>query len=168
MLQLRRRDTCKPLAVEDSISDLGDSDEIVKECRDQSLVQHEAEAVYIVSPTFKDRVKVKLPNARFGSSKSALKELIHIEEQVKDLCGFPDFGYGTDNYIFESKAHSESPWMPLTNLIKNPKRFEWLLNFIKLGELKKKVQQEKEHELIVQAQKEQEKAERVARVKFML
>ena len=100
MQQLRRRDASK--ALDESLSDISSGDEIVKECRDKRLVQHEAEAVYIVSPTFKDRVKVKVPDARFGSSKSALKELIHIEEQVKDLCGFPDFGYGTDNYILES------------------------------------------------------------------
>lgn len=57
-----------------------ESDERVFECaKDDELVQRDGEEVFIISPTFKDKVRVRSPTCRFGHSKNAMKDLVHVE-----------------------------------------------------------------------------------------
>ena len=77
-----------------------------------------------------------------------MKDLLHIEEQIQEFCGLPDFGYGKDNIFIDFSEENGSKWKPLTNLIHNPKRFDWLMNFIRLRLLSRKAKQEKEQEII--------------------
>jgi hypothetical protein len=43
----------------------------------------------------------------------------------------PDFGYAQDNYLLE-KEENQNKWRLLTGLLGDPKKFTWLLDFIKL------------------------------------
>lgn len=76
-------------------------DTVVEPCLDKALLQEEKSGVYIVSQTFKDRVHVKVPGVRLGSSRGGMRDLLHVEAQIKDLKRLPDFGYGHDNYLLD-------------------------------------------------------------------
>jgi hypothetical protein len=76
-----------------------------------------------------------------------MKDLVHVEEQISRLCGLPDFGYGRDNYIFNYRGPTQSHWESMTQLIHDHSRFDWLMNFIKLGDLAQKIKQEREKEV---------------------
>ena len=56
-----------------------------------------------------------------------------------NLSGHPDFGYGNQNYIFDDSDPKDSRWLPLTHLLKDGNRFEWLMNYIQLGSLNKQI-----------------------------
>jgi len=52
----------------------------------------------------------------------------------------PDFGYGEDNYIINTREEEnvlKSKWSVLTELLGNKEKFSWLMNFIKLKGLEK-------------------------------
>lgn len=88
----------------------------------------------LTSPTFGDQIRIKSPSVKFGSSRNALKDLKHVEEQIKDFSILPDFGYAEDNYIL-SQYLSTDPQRILTGLLGDPKRFAWLMNYINLTKL---------------------------------
>lgn len=58
-----------------------------------------------------------------------MKDLIHIEKQIKDMGTLPDFGYGEDNYIL-SHHEASNKWKLLTGLIGDNEKFEWLMRYI--------------------------------------
>lgn len=80
---------------------------------------------------------------RFGQSKAGIKDLIHVEEQIKELGIMPDFGYHCDNYLIE---HSENTnkWRHLTGLIGDARKFEWLMSYVQLQHLQSMVQKNRE------------------------
>lgn len=60
--------------------------------------------VCLTSPTFGDTITILKPRIKFGSSKNALKDLIHVEQQIAAMGVLPDFGYAEDNYILEQNG----------------------------------------------------------------
>ena len=57
----------------------------------------------------------------------------------------PDFGYGEDNYILEKEESSvKNNWLLLTELLNNPEKFAWLMNYVKLKSLEKESKQAQE------------------------
>lgn len=89
--------------------------------------------VHLISPTFGDVLKIRKPKCRFGSSKAALKDLKHVEEQILTMGILPDFGYAEDNYILE-QFEKKDKWQYLTGIIGNSTKFEWLIGFIKMSQ----------------------------------
>lgn len=62
----------------------------------QSQYIHEnKDEVILTSPTFGTKLKIKNPSVKFATDTDNLKELKHIETQIKNLELTPDFGYGT-------------------------------------------------------------------------
>lgn len=106
--------------------------DIVVEDFDNPLITYgEHNTVMLTSPTFGDTIKIRNPQVKFGSSKNALRELKHIEEQMKGMSVLPDFGYSEDNYIL-SHHESQNKWRMLTGLLGDTQKFEWLMTYIKL------------------------------------
>ena len=64
-----------------------------------------------------------------------MKELLHVEQQIKDMQVMPDFGYTTDNYLLDSQSDIKDKWRLLTGLLEDPKKFQWLMNFVKYKKL---------------------------------
>ena len=102
--------------------------------------------VYLISPTFGDKIKIRNPAVRFGSSKNALKELMHVEEQILGMGVLPDFGYDQDNYILD-QHESQNKWRLLTGLIGDNEKFSWLMGYIKIQQLQQRIKQNEEKEL---------------------
>jgi membrane-associated HD superfamily phosphohydrolase len=149
---------------EDKISE---TDDRVVECKnDDGIVSYDPETqrVSLTSPTFKDQVKIRLPQAqRFGSSKTAMQDLKHVEAQIQELHTLPDFGYGKDNYILNDCETNK--WKVFALLLEDHKRFSWLMNFINLAKLESTVSNLKDREEMMRALKEKLRQER--RVKFL-
>ena len=72
-----------------------------------------------------------------------MKELLHVEQQIKDMHVMPDFGYTTDNYLLDSQSDIKDKWRLLTGLLEDPKKFQWLMNFVKYKKIEASV---KSHE----------------------
>lgn len=102
--------------------------------------------VHLISPTFGSTLKIWKPKAKIGSSKTALKDLIHIEKQVETLSGMPDFGYAEDNYILQES--DQDKWKHLTGIIGDNSKFEWLMGYIRMTQLEEMVKKNDEAELI--------------------
>jgi hypothetical protein len=49
-----------------------------------------------------------------------MKELLHVEQQIKDMQVMPDFGYTTDNYLLDSQSDIKDKWRLLTGLLDDP------------------------------------------------
>ena len=108
----------------------------VKEVKSPYIKSTE-ETVELISPTFGDSIKIRRPSVRFGSSVNALKDLKHVEAQIKDLSIMPDFGYAEDNYLIGDQT--ENKWKMLTGLLGDPKKFSWLMNYLTLSKLETEV-----------------------------
>ena len=68
----------------------------------------------------------------------------------------PDFGYGQDNYILKKEESSvKNNWLLLTELLNNPEKFAWLMNYVKLKGLEKESKQAQEALKQVQLKREQ-------------
>jgi hypothetical protein len=92
-------------------------DDIVYRIADENpYIQRQGDSVLIMSPTFGDKIRIKNPQCKFGSSKNALKDLKHVEHQIKELSVLPDFGYAEDNYILPHHD-SQNKWRMLTGLL---------------------------------------------------
>ena len=61
------------------------------------------DSVVLTSPIFGSKLTVTSPN-RFGTSRFAFKDLKHVEAQIQEGIGLPDFGYAGDNYLIEDGA----------------------------------------------------------------
>ena len=72
--------------------------------------------MYLKSPVFGDQIKIRKPEVRFGSSKAGFRDLVHVEEQIREMGILPDFGYGQDNYILD-QHESQNKWRHLTGLL---------------------------------------------------
>jgi fructosamine-3-kinase len=117
--------------------------------------------VKFTSPVFGDSFKIQTKN-EFGSSKHALRDLKHVETQIRDLSVMPDFGYGTDNYLI--KEEFPNKWDLLCGLIGDNKRFAWLMNYLMLDKLEKQVQKDEVSKTMLKAMREKLRKER--KVKF--
>jgi hypothetical protein len=66
------------------------------------FIKHSNNTVQLISPTFGDKITIHSPRCDFGTSKNGLRDLQHVEGQIRDLSVLPDFGYSEDNYILGS------------------------------------------------------------------
>ena len=114
-----------------SEDDSGDSEDDAVQCTESPYIDITKSSVYLISPTFGDKIRIRKPKCRFGTSKLALKELKHVEEQIMAMGVLPDFGYDTDNYILD-QHDSMNKWRLLTGLIGDGEKFSWLMGYIKV------------------------------------
>ena len=86
------------------------------------------------SPTTGQVIKIRNPKIEIRASSEALKDLMHIEEQITGMSMMPDFGYQEDNYILNEKNdEGEDKWKLLSRLVIGKEdKFGWLMNFIKM------------------------------------
>ena len=100
---------------------------------------------------FGSQIKITNPSVAIRPSRNGLKDLKHIENQIKDLDIMPDFGYAEDNYILnrdDNDKTTTNKWQLLTGLLGNPKRFSRLMNFMKLQKLEAQMKNHETQELI--------------------
>lgn len=105
-------------------------------------VDEQSGAVSITSPTFGDTIKILKPTLRFGSSQTCLKDLKHVENQIKSMSVMPDFGYAEDNYLIDNDNNNK--WKTICSLIGDNERFSWLMNYIQLSKLETTIEKEEE------------------------
>jgi hypothetical protein len=87
----------------------------------------------LISPVTGQVIKIKKVIAKLSTSADAFQELKHVEEQIVGMTVMPDFGYGQDNYILQKEeSSSKNNWLLLSELLNNPEKFSWLMNYIKL------------------------------------
>lgn len=69
------------------VSDSDNQSEEVIEDPDNKYIRRDNanNCVYLTSPTFGDAVKIKNPLIKIGTSKSSMKELKHVEVQIRDM-----------------------------------------------------------------------------------
>lgn len=122
-------------------------DDIVHEVQQSPFINYDKNRkdVILTSPVFGDSITIKKPSLKFGSSKNALKDLKHVENQIKELSVMPDFGYAEDNYLL-NPYEGANKWKLLTGLLGDSKRFAWLMNFILLQKLEAEVQNHEDQE----------------------
>lgn len=111
------------------MSETSSDDEIVF---DSEFIKTLGQTVVLTSPTFGDKIFITNPKCKIGSYKSGLKDLKHIEQQIKTMGILPDFGYQEDNYILDHQNDAENKWKLLTGLFGDTKKFEWLMSYISL------------------------------------
>lgn len=95
--------------------------------------------VYLKSPTTGQVIRIRNPKAKIRSSENALLNLKHIEDQINSQSVLPDFGYMQDNYIID-RGYNQSSWKKVTELIGNKDKFQWLMNYIQVKNLKRSIQ----------------------------
>lgn len=90
-------------SLQTSEEDDSDNDRVVETKENPYIVRdEETKSVYLTSPTFGDKIQIYNPQVRFGTSVNAMKDLKHVEGQIKELKVLPDFGYAQDNYLLET------------------------------------------------------------------
>ena len=90
----------------------------------------------LVSPRMKHIMNIKSPRIKISANALAFDELKHIEEQIINQSVMPDFGYNSDNYILDRGDDAARNWQLLTEIVANADRYDWLLNHIKLQNLR--------------------------------
>lgn len=93
---------------------------------------------------------------------NCLKDLKHVESQIKSMSVMPDFGYAEDNYLIDSVNNNK--WKTISSLLGDNERFSWLMNFIQLSKIETRIEKEEEKEEAQRRLRAQMRAER--RVQF--
>lgn len=134
---MRSKDKSNPIAENLELSEdesNEDDEDAVVDGVSPYIEKDERGNVLLTSPTFGNKISIRRPVVRFGSSKNALKELKHVEEQIQEMGVLPDFGYDQDNYILD-QHESQNKWKLLTGLIGDNEKFSWLMGYIKIQQL---------------------------------
>jgi len=64
------------------------------------FITYNEDQIILRSPTFGNSISIKNQGyIKLGSSIQSMCELENVEDHIKGLSVFPDFGYGQDNYL---------------------------------------------------------------------